>query len=250
MNTDVYAFVALVLQASKALNITILGCEKYNIPTGNITLNDSGSNSPPTLVSYTSEAIVGADDFVDSGVTIKDVFDVIVSITRDTTPTCTFSATRPRSYALIHHQLSWCHLVAWVCTGATIFWRYHLTAFASATLRIIGPFARLSGFLHTPLRSSRSQCSSSGIWFVHPVSPIDLSRNLSFMAPRPTQSPHSLARNRQRTCSATMHSSLNNLVLVTHPSLSPRLVPLASWPITLLTLRSVSLTLVPVIHPC
>ena len=39
VNTDVYAFVDLVLQASKALNITIPGCEKYNVPTGNITLN-------------------------------------------------------------------------------------------------------------------------------------------------------------------------------------------------------------------
>ena len=34
MNTDIYAFVALVLQASQALNITIPGGKKYNIPTG------------------------------------------------------------------------------------------------------------------------------------------------------------------------------------------------------------------------
>jgi len=85
VNTDIYAFVALVLQASKALNITIPGCEKYNVPTGNITL--TGSNSPPTLVSYSPEAITGSDDFVDGDATIKDVFDVIVDITRDITPT-------------------------------------------------------------------------------------------------------------------------------------------------------------------
>ena len=120
VNTDVYASVALVLQASKALNITIPGCEKYNVPTGNITLN--GSNSPPTLVSYSAEAITGADDFVDSGATIKDVFDVIVDITRDITPTCTFSAVSSLLFvSLTCHQSSWSRLVAWVCTRTSIF---------------------------------------------------------------------------------------------------------------------------------
>ena len=151
MNTDIYAFVALVLQASKALNITIPGCEKYNVPTRNITLNDS--NSPPTLVSYSPEAITGSDDFVDGGVTIKDVFDVIVDITRDITPTCMFSSISSRLFvSLTCHQSSWSHLVARVC-NKRIFWRCDLTAFFPDILRIIGLFARSSEFPHTPPRS-------------------------------------------------------------------------------------------------
>ena len=88
MNTDVYGFVALVLQAAQALNIAPPGGRKYNVPTGNITLN---IDMTPTLVSYSHVAISGADDFADGGVTIKDVFDVIVSTTREVTPTCRFS---------------------------------------------------------------------------------------------------------------------------------------------------------------
>ena len=42
----------------------------------------------------------------------------------------------------------------------------------------------------------------------HPM--IDLFRNLTFMIPRPTQSPRSLVRKRQQTFSATMRSSLSN----------------------------------------
>ena len=98
VNTDVYAFIALVLQASQALNIPIPGGKKYNVPTGNITLGSSGGPPAPSLVSYTQTAIAGADDFVDGGVTIKDVFDVIVSTTRDVTPTCKFPVVTSRSF--------------------------------------------------------------------------------------------------------------------------------------------------------
>lgn len=89
VNTDVYAFVALALQAAKALNITAPGGRKYNVPTGNITIDYTGDTSPD-LVSYSQVAIAGADDFYDGGVTIKDVFDVIVNTTRTVTPTCRF----------------------------------------------------------------------------------------------------------------------------------------------------------------
>ena len=68
---------------------------------------------------------------------------------------------------------------------------------------------------------------------------VDLSHNLTFTIPRLTQSPRSLARKRQQTSLATMHSLLSNLASVTRPSLSPLLVLLVSWPITLRTLRLV-----------
>ena len=90
VNTDVYNFVALALQAAEALNITAPGGRKYNVPTGNIAINDTGDTSTE-LVSYTGVAIAGADDIYDGGVTIKDVFDAIVNITRTVTPTCKFS---------------------------------------------------------------------------------------------------------------------------------------------------------------
>ena len=91
VNTDLYAFVALVLQTAQALNVTAPGGHKYNVPTGNITSNPVVSTTP-SLVSYSQVAISGADDFADGGVTIKDVFDAIVNNTREVTPTCRFSA--------------------------------------------------------------------------------------------------------------------------------------------------------------
>jgi hypothetical protein len=91
VNTDLYAFVALVLQAAQALNITAPGGHNYNVPTGTINNTLTGDSTPPTLTDYTQVAIAGADDFADGGVTIKDVFDIIVSNTREVTPTCRFS---------------------------------------------------------------------------------------------------------------------------------------------------------------
>ena len=86
MNTDVYSFVALVLQAAQALNITVPGGHKYNVPIGNFTISDIIGTSTPTLASYSSVAISGADDFNDGSVTIKDIFDIIVRNTREVTP--------------------------------------------------------------------------------------------------------------------------------------------------------------------
>lgn len=87
VNTDVYSFVALVLQAAQALNITVPGGRKYNVPIGNFTISDIIGTSTPTLASYSSVAISGADDFNDGSVTIKDIFDIIVRNTREVTPT-------------------------------------------------------------------------------------------------------------------------------------------------------------------
>ena len=119
VNGDVYSAVTIILRIAEAHNVTIPGSRKYNIPTGNISL--SGSDSTPTLVSYTSAAIAGADDFSDSGVTIKDVFDVIVSNTREVTPTCEFSVISLRHVLLTYLRSSWNSLVAWVRTELILF---------------------------------------------------------------------------------------------------------------------------------
>ena len=101
MNNDIYPLVALILQTAQAYNITIDGGAKYNVPsTVDMSfLNDIGAAAPANLTSYSVDAISGADTLVDDSVTIKDVFDVIVNITREVTPTCGSSTVR--SYPLV-----------------------------------------------------------------------------------------------------------------------------------------------------
>ena len=83
---------ALALQISQAHNITIAGGRKYNVPSGNITLEDPFEGEPhPSVMSYSEYAISGADDFSDVGVTVKEVFDFVVKTTREITPTCKLS---------------------------------------------------------------------------------------------------------------------------------------------------------------
>ena len=107
MNTYLYGFVALVLQASQTYNITTRGCRKYNIPSGNIVFNRTGGGSTPTLMSYTQMAIIGADNFNDSAAMTKDVFDTIVNNTRGVTPSCKFSTTNEHLFiSPIHLQPS------------------------------------------------------------------------------------------------------------------------------------------------
>lgn len=101
VNADIYQFVALVLQAAQAHDITIDGGHNYNVPSGNITIAQPFmglSNAPPTLTDYTSVAIGGSDDFNDTNVRIEELFDVIVENTRELTPTCKFPIVRSRSF--------------------------------------------------------------------------------------------------------------------------------------------------------
>jgi hypothetical protein len=88
VNGYVYEFVAFVLQASQAYNITIDGGDKYNVPSGTIVTGMMGNAPPPGLTSYTETAIIGADDFNDDDTTLSNVFDTIVNLTRQVTPTC------------------------------------------------------------------------------------------------------------------------------------------------------------------
>ena len=98
MNSYIYPVVGSVLQAAHLHNITVPCGVKYNLPSGNFTINSLtpiGDTSATGLTSYTMAAIAGADDFVDSEMTIEDLFDIIVNTTRCVTPTCTFSVICP-----------------------------------------------------------------------------------------------------------------------------------------------------------
>ena len=97
VNNIVYPFVAIVLQAAQVHNVVVPGGRKYNIPSGNFTIDLTGGDSTLTLTSYSEVAIAGADDFADGDVTVKEVFDIIVSNTREVTPTCKFSNVGSRS---------------------------------------------------------------------------------------------------------------------------------------------------------
>ena len=91
MNNDAYPIVALVLQSAQAHNVTIPGGKKYNVPSGNITIDQSSTSQNTPNTSYSTVAITGADDFRDKNTQIKDVFDDIVENTRDISPTCVLS---------------------------------------------------------------------------------------------------------------------------------------------------------------
>ena len=93
VNTDVYQFVTYILQTAQANNVTIGGGVKYNVPSGQATIDEtflSGAAVPQNSTSYSVVAISGADNFNDDDVTIKDLFDAVVNITREITPTCEF----------------------------------------------------------------------------------------------------------------------------------------------------------------
>lgn len=98
MNTLVYKFVAFVLQASKAHNVTVDGGAKYSVPSEEVAIDDpafeailNGDPSSRNLTSHALAAISGADNFNDDETTITDVFDLIVNNTREVTPTCKFT---------------------------------------------------------------------------------------------------------------------------------------------------------------
>ena len=93
MNGEVYLLVGSILQAAEAYNITVGEGFKYHVPSGNFTFDIPSIVSSQNLTSYTQAAIAGADNFNDDNVTVKDVFDIIVNVTRQVTPTCEFPTT-------------------------------------------------------------------------------------------------------------------------------------------------------------
>ena len=96
-NEEAFPLLVFIFQAAQALNIPYN--ETYQVPSETVNLTtslfklgtgESGSNPAQNLTSHTREAITGADNFFDTKdyVTMKDVLDEIVDITRTVTPTC------------------------------------------------------------------------------------------------------------------------------------------------------------------
>ena len=172
MNGDIYQFVALLLQTAQAHNVTIDGSAKYNVPSvkpaiDKSFLSEADAAPPVTLVSYTSAAIAGADNFNDDDVTIEDVFDTIVNVTREVSPTCELSIIL--SYlpvSLTRPESSRNCLDYWVRARGYGFRRRIMTT-TSVTLRMGGPCVLLNGFPRPAPSNSRLQFSSSETPSVH-----------------------------------------------------------------------------------
>jgi hypothetical protein len=143
--------VGLILQAAEAYNITVGGGPKYNVPSGNFNIDLSSSTPSQNLTSYTTAAICGADDFNDDHVTVKDIFNIIVNITREITPTCGFLIVGAYPFVLLtrpdssRNHLGW----DWVRPRGRISRGHILTAAFSATLRMDGRSVLLSDFPHS-----------------------------------------------------------------------------------------------------
>ena len=94
-NNEIYQAIGLIYQTAQAHNVTLDGGLNINITPGEFAIDKSplsriSARAPGVLSSYSSAAIAGADNFNDGGVTINDVFDLIVENTRQVTPTCEF----------------------------------------------------------------------------------------------------------------------------------------------------------------
>ena len=169
VNGPIYEFVAFVLQASKAHNLTIDGGAKYNVPSEEVTidkatlepfLNWAGGDSSQDLTSYTIAAISGADDFNDDNTTITDLFNSIVNNTREVSPTCKFSlftCTIRSFHSPDLNQVGTIWDLGYVQEGALS--GEILTIVSSGTLCMDGQSVPLSGFPHSTLPSSRTQFS-------------------------------------------------------------------------------------------
>jgi hypothetical protein len=164
-STALYQYVAL---SSQAHNTTISGGHKYNIPSGNITLEGPLKGEPrPNMTMYSEYAISGADDFSDGSVTVKEVFDFVVNTTREITPTCELSnVLKPAPLRCVDpcSRSSRSYLGTWACGESTIPWGY-LTLFTPfSTFWLVSPVEKLPP---TALSSSSIWFLSSEISFVH-----------------------------------------------------------------------------------
>ena len=102
MNGELYPAAVYILQVARAHNVTVPGGRRYNVPSGNITNPISPDDVPPPgLTSYSVAAISGADDFGDSRTTIRDIFDLIVGVTREVSPTCEFPVVNSHLFNLL-----------------------------------------------------------------------------------------------------------------------------------------------------
>ena len=125
-NNEVYQLIGLIHQTALAHNVTLDGGVKISVPSGGFTFDKSrlGNSGAAlgALTSYSLAAITGADNFNDDNATISDVFDTIVEITRDITPTCESSIIYPHTFALpTRLKSSRNRLDHWVRARAIIF---------------------------------------------------------------------------------------------------------------------------------
>ena len=241
MNNDIYPLVALILQTAQAYNITIDGGAKYNVPsTVDMSfLNDIGAAAPENLTSYSLDAIAGADILVDDSVTIKDVFDVIVNITREVTPTCGSSTVRSYPLVLLTYRtksepsgiLGTCKKIYFLrvhSDNSTYSYRWYKWPVSSVE-RLPPPSPKQLKIpvlvIGNSVRAFHSQTN--------------LSRSLTTTNDRPIPSRRMRARKVPLTSLAKVLSYSSNSVSVIRLSLRPRVALWASWSITLRTLRFV-----------
>ena len=96
-NEQAFALLVSIFQAAQAFNIPYN--TTYHIPSGTVDFDASlfksgtagfGSNPVQNLTNHAFEAIVGADDWLDTEnhVVMGDVLDEIVYTTQNVTPTC------------------------------------------------------------------------------------------------------------------------------------------------------------------
>ena len=240
-NGDIYQVVCLILQAAEAHNITVGGGSKYNVPSGDFTTNLP--NVPATsqnLTSYALAAIAGADNFNDDNVIARDVFDIIVDVTREVTPTCEFPIVRPYLRTPpTHPQIKSepCGLLG-MCKR-----RSSLGAHSDDSLISYSSYG-------WPVRSVERLPPFNSKQLKHPVLVIGNtvrtppprtkpSRGLTASIPRLTRSRRSRVHSTPLPCSVTVLSWSSSSVSATHHSLRSRLALWVSWPITLKTPRLV-----------
>jgi hypothetical protein len=160
VNGYLYQYVALALQTSQAHSIKIAGGRKYNVPSGNIALEDPFEGEPhPNVTTYSEYAISGAD-FSDGSATVKEVFDIVVKTTREITPTCELTGgLKPVPLRCVNpcSRSSRGYLVTWVCRESTIPGGYLLIPSSSALSRPFGQFVRLRNLPPTALSNSSTR---------------------------------------------------------------------------------------------
>ena len=93
VNNELFQLATSILQTAQAHDVTLSGGAKYNVPSGDFSIDETllsalGAAAPDNLTSYALAAICGADNFNDDSATIKDLFDALVSNTRQVTPSC------------------------------------------------------------------------------------------------------------------------------------------------------------------
>jgi hypothetical protein len=176
------------------------------VPIGNITLDDLGGESSQSLISYSTFAISGADDFTDGDTTVEEVFNIVVKTTREVTPTCEFFCRLVAFVGCVDPSLVKLELPGRLGTCESV----HLpgdvlTTPSSEALEVMGGLCvRLSGFrriVQAP-SSSSTQFSSSETPFVHSM--LHPSRILTTIIFRRIPSHRSQTRKRSRTCSEKM----------------------------------------------